>query len=361
MKMRTFIVAEAGVNHNGSLELAKRLVDVALEAGADAVKFQTFNTEDLVCVNAPKAEYQRRTTSSDESQYKMLKSLELSQVEQIELREHCQKRNILFLSTPFDLKSVDFLNNILDLPLIKIASGEITNLPLLLKIAKTGKQVILSTGMCMFGDIETALSVLAFGYLYQCNEIFPPIRLCEEAYCTLQGQQIIQEKVSLLHCTSEYPAPYEEVNLRVLSTLKHAFGLSVGYSDHTLGIAVPIAAVACGAEIIEKHFTLDKALPGPDHQASLDPQELSSMITSIRQIELALGNSKKIPTLSELKNRMVARKSLVALQEIRKDEVFTEQNLGCKRPGNGISPVNFWNLKDKHAERDYKKDEMVDF
>lgn len=357
--MKTFIIAEAGVNHNGSLELAKQLVDVALEAGADAIKFQSFHAENLVCFNAPKAEYQKTWTSIKESQYEMLKLLELSEQHQIELHQYCKKNSILFLSSPFDLSSIDFLNHSLNLPLFKIPSGEITNYPLLIKIARTGKKSILSTGMSTLGEIESALSILAFGYLYQSETINPSKASSEEIYYSEQGQKILRENVSLLHCTSEYPAPFEETNLRVIQTLHHAFGLPIGYSDHTLGIAVAIAAVASGATIIEKHFTLSKSMSGPDHQASLEPHELTSMIKGIRQVELALGNSLKIPTKSELKNRVIARKSLVSLENIKKGDLFTEKTIGCKRPGNGVSPKEFYDYKDKCAERDYEKDELI--
>ena len=353
---KTFIIAEAGVNHNGSLALAKQLIDVALDAGADAVKFQTFHAEELVCTHAPKAEYQK-IVGPDESQFNMLKSLELSESNQIELHRYCKNRSILFLSSPFDLKSVDFLDKVLDLPIIKIPSGEITNLPLLLKIGHTGKQVILSTGMSTLGEIETALAILAYGYLHPADKF--KLSSAEEIYYSTAGQAILQEKVSLLQCTTEYPAPFAETNLRVMQTFCDAFGLPVGYSDHTLGIAIAIAAVARGATIIEKHFTLDKTMTGPDHRASLEPLELTAMITSIRQVELAIGNGKKIPTASEIKNRDIARKSLASLAEIKKGELLSEKNMGCKRPGNGISPINFYDYKDKHADRDYKKDELI--
>lgn len=357
MNTKTFIIAEAGVNHNGSLTLAKKLVDAAVAAGADAVKFQTFQAEDLVCTHAPKAEYQKASTSSDESQFEMLKSLELSKEHHLELFKYCKQQSIQFLSSPFDLNGVDFLTDIIDLPLIKIPSGEITNLPLLLKVARKNKNVILSTGMSTLGEIENALSILAFGYLLKNED--PTIDLLNENYYSDAGQEILRQKVSLLHCTTEYPTPFEEVNLRVMNTLKQAFGLPVGYSDHTLGIAVSIAAVANGATIIEKHFTLDKTMPGPDHKASLEPVELAAMIQGIRQVELAMGNTKKIPTKSELKNRAIARKSLVALEKITKGEPYSEKNLGCKRPGSGISPIQFYSMKEKVSDRDYEKDEMI--
>ncbi|MEI7818137.1 MAG: N-acetylneuraminate synthase, partial [Desulfuromonadales bacterium] len=274
----TYIIAEAGVNHNGSLALAKKLVEVAADAGADAVKFQTFKADSLVSRLAPKAEYQSKATGADESQYEMIRKLELDEQAHEMLIEHCTVCGIQFLSTPFDLESVDLLAGRFDLSCIKIPSGDITNGPLLLKIAHTGKPVILSTGMSTLGEIEEALGVLAFGYL-GVGEPSPAVfRL---AYCSIQGQELLLEKVTLLHCTTEYPAPVEEVNLNTLDTLRSAFGLPVGYSDHTEGITVPIAAVARGAVIIEKHFTLDRTLPGPDHKASLEPTELKQMVTAI--------------------------------------------------------------------------------
>lgn len=356
---KIFFIAEAGVNHNGSLTIAKQLIDTAKEAGADAVKFQSFHADDLVCFNAPKAEYQKKTTFSDHSQYEMLKSLELSESEQITLFNYCQSKKILFMSSPFDLISAHFIINNLNSPIIKIPSGEITNLPLLVTIARSGKKVILSTGMCTLGEIEIALSILAHGYIYPNEQTYPTLSLCEDTYHSKHGQSILQNHVTLLHCTTEYPAPFEEVNLRVLKTLKSAFKLPVGYSDHTLGTAVSIAAVACGAQVIEKHFTLDKTLPGPDHQASLEPNELAFSVKSIRQVELALGTSKKIPSSSEFKNRSIARKSLVALKSIKQGDQFDASNMGCKRPGSGISAIYYSHFTNLQADRDYEQDELI--
>ena len=356
---KIFIIAEAGVNHNGSLAMAKQLIDAAVNAKADAVKFQTFCTEDLVSKNAPKAEYQSKKTTNHESQYEMLKSLELTEDAQKELQLYCKKRCILFLSSPFDLKSLHFLHDTLNVPIIKIASGEITHLPLLLRSAQTGKKIILSTGMSSLGEIETALAILAFGYLNSTETFYPSINVCLDFFYSDEGQFILAEKVSLLHCTSEYPAPFDEINLRALRTLHLAFGLPLGYSDHTVGTAISMAAVACGAKIIEKHFTLYKKLPGPDHTASLDPDELSALVTGIRQVEQALGHSKKIPTLSEMKNRLIARKSLVAITKIQCGDLLTEQNMGSKRPGHGISPLYFDQMKDTRADRDYEPDELL--
>jgi len=356
---KVFIIAEAGVNHNGSLGLAKELVDIAAESGADAVKFQTFKAEKMISRYAPKAMYQIKTTGEMESQLEMVKKLEFSSGQFLELAEYCSAKGIEFMSSPFNLESVDFLAEELQVVRIKIGSGEITNAPLLYKAAKTGRPVILSTGMSTLGEIEMALGVLAFGYIDK-GERKPSIEAFKQAYISDQGQKALQERVTLLHCTTEYPAPFEEVNLKVLETLRQAFGLKVGYSDHTLGISIPIAAVALGAEVIEKHFTLDKNLSGPDHKASLEPEELKAMVSSIRQVEQALGSGKKIPTVSEINTMIAARKSLTALKEIRQGEEYTEDNLGCKRPGNGLSPLYYWELLGRKASRDYKADEMVE-
>ncbi|GBF10547.1 N-acetylneuraminate synthase [Tepidibacillus sp. HK-1] len=354
---RTFIIAEAGVNHNGSLELAKRLVDIAVEAGADAIKFQTFKANKISVKNAPKADYQKKTTDNNESQFDMLKKLELDEFSHKILIDYADEKGIEFLSTPFDLESAEFLTTQLNLSKIKISSGDITNAPLLLKIAKTGTPVILSTGMSSLSEIEAALSVLAYGYTNLNEE--PSLEVFQKAYARIEGQQVLQEKVTLLHCTSEYPAPFDEVNLKAMDTIKHAFQLPVGLSDHTTGIAIPIAAVARGARIIEKHFTLNKNLPGPDHKASLEPDELKEMIRSIRQVEIALGSPIKSPTLSELNNKTVVRKSLIAATKIKKGEHFTEKNLTVKRPGNGISPMHYWDWLNKTSDKDYEANEMV--
>ena len=353
-----FIIAEAGVNHNGSLELAKQLVDVAVQAGADAVKFQTFKADKVVSRFASKAEYQTRNTGTTESQLEMVKKLELAEEQHMVLAEHCWKRGIEFMSTPFDLDSVDFLANVVNVSRLKIPSGEITNGLILLKIARTGKPIILSTGMSTLDEVETALGVLAFGF--RNSQEKPSMEAFKEAYSSNEGQSFLKDKVSLLHCTTEYPAPFDEVNLKAMDTLRDKFALPVGYSDHTIGIAVPIAAVARGAVIIEKHFTLDRNLPGPDHKSSLEPNELKQMVNSIRQVELALGNGIKQPTTSELKNMAVARKSLVAIKEIKKGEMFTETNLGAKRPGTGLSPFEYWDLLGKKADKEYIVDEVIE-
>jgi N-acetylneuraminate synthase len=357
MNNKTYIIAEAGVNHNGSVTMAKELIDVAADCGADAVKFQTFKAEKIVGKTAEKAAYQQQTTEKTESQYDMIKRLELGEAAHRELLAHCVRRNIRFLSTPFDGSSLQFLTEGLNLPYIKIASGEITNAPFLLEVAKTNKPVILSTGMSTLGEIETALGVLSFGYL-QCEEQ-PGIAAFQRSYASRAGQAVLQLKVSLLHCTTEYPASFSEVNLRAMDTLRNAFQLPVGLSDHTQGIAVAIAAAARGAAIVEKHFTLDRSLPGPDHKASLEPDELKVMVASIRQVEAALGSASKIPSPAEYKNQPVARKSLVADTKIKKGEKFTVENLAVKRPGNGVQPIYYWDFIGKTAERDYAPDESV--
>lgn len=354
---RTYIIAEAGVNHNGSLDMAKKLVEVAAESGADAVKFQTFKADTLVSRSAPKAEYQTKTTDTAESQYEMIRKLELDEHAHETLIEHCLTCNIQFLSTPFDLESVDLLAGRFNLPCIKIPSGDITNAPLLLKIAQTGKPAILSTGMSTLGEIEDALGVLAFGYL---GKVSPSIEAFRLAYCSAGGQAALKEKITLLHCTTEYPAPVEDVNLKVLDTLKSAFDLRVGYSDHTEGITVPIAAVARGAVVIEKHFTLDRTLPGPDHTASLEPTELKQMVTAIRVVEQTLGSGRKHPTPSELKNMRVARKSLVATCAMSAGESFTAEHLAVKRPGNGLSPMHYWELLGQKVSRGLGVDEVIE-
>jgi N,N'-diacetyllegionaminate synthase len=332
--MRTFIIAEAGVNHNGDWDTAMKLIDAASEAGADAIKFQTFKTENLVSRSAQKAEYQKITTWKTETQFEMLKKLELSEKAHYDLFQYCQQRKIMFMSTPFDIESIDFLNN-LGLELFKIPSGEITNLPYLRKIGKFNKKVILSTGMADLGEIEDALNVL-----------------------TESGTP--KNNIVVLHCNTEYPTPYEDVNLQAMLTIKEAFKVNVGYSDHTIGIEIPIAAVALGADVIEKHFTLDKNMPGPDHKTSLEPKELKTMVEAIRNIEKALGDGVKKVSASELKNRPIVRKSIVAARHIKKGEVFTGENITVKRPGEGISPMKWDIIIGRRASKAFKKDEQIE-
>jgi len=329
-----FIIAEAGVNHNGSLNLAKRLVDAAAEAGADAVKFQTFKASNLVSKNAQKADYQKHPTLKDETQHSMLTKLELDDEAHGIIIEYCKKKNILFLSTPFDIDSVDMLNN-LGMPIYKIPSGEITNLIYLRHIGRLGKEIILSTGMSSLEEVGDALDVL-------------------------ENEGIPRAKITVLHATTEYPCPIDEVNLKAMLTIKKTFRVKVGYSDHTSGIEVPIAAVALGACVIEKHFTLDRAMDGPDHKASLEPDELKSMVSAIRNIEQALGSGVKKPSHCELKNIPVSRKSIVAIRNIKKGELFSEQNLGTKRPGYGISPMRWDEVLGKTAVRNFVVDEQIE-
>ena len=355
--MSVYIIAEAGVNHNGSPELAKNLVEAAAEAGADAVKFQTFHAEQLASASAQKAAYQQETTDAGESQVDMLRKLELPWDAYPELIALCKEKGVDFLSTPFEMDSLRFLVEECHIPKVKIPSGEITNGPFLLEIARTGLPVILSTGMSTLGEVETALSVLAYGYLHDDvpngNEDFV------RSYGEAQARGILCEKISLLHCTTEYPAPFDEVNLAAMETMKRVFGLPVGYSDHTEGIVIPLAAAARGAEFIEKHFTLDKTLPGPDHKASLAPDELAEMVRGIRQIENAIGNGRKAPTAREWENLAVVRKSLVAKRAIRDGEAFLADNLVVKRPASGTSPMRYWDILGRRASRNYEADEPI--
>jgi N-acetylneuraminate synthase len=355
---KTFIIAEAGVNHNGSIEMACALVDVAATAGADAVKFQTFKATEVISRHAPKADYQKLTTSASESQLDMVQKLELSEADHHILISHAKTKKIEFLSTPFDLPSLRLLTDRFELSTIKIPSGEITNAPFLLEVARTGKKVILSTGMSTLGEVETALGALAFGYTGD-QDTKPGSNAFLIAFASDVGQAALREHVSLLHCTTEYPAPYAEVNLKAMNTLTNAFGLPVGLSDHTIGIHVPVAAVARGATIIEKHFTLDKSLPGPDHAASLEPNELEQMVKAIRYVEIALGDGIKRPTESEMKNRDISRKSLVAAKPIQAGQVLGTEDIAIKRPGTGLSPMCYWDYLRSKAGRDYFVDEML--
>ncbi|MDD1619893.1 MAG: N-acetylneuraminate synthase [Methylococcaceae bacterium] len=355
--MSVFIIAEAGVNHNGSLETAMRLVDAAVAAGADAVKFQTFKAEKLVTQAAEKAEYQKQSSGEAESQLAMLKGLELKYEFHFQLRDYCLAQGIQFLSTAFDFDSLAFLVQEVGIEQLKIPSGEITNGPFLLAHAKTGKNIIVSTGMTTLGEVETALGVLAFGYLEWDK---PSLAAFQQAFSTVEGQAILKNKVTLLHCTSEYPTPMADVNLLSMDVLRQAFDLPVGYSDHTEGLVVPIAAAARGATLIEKHFTLDKNLKGPDHKVSLAPEELKQMVAAIRSVEQALGSPRKIPQPVELENRNVVRKSLVAGAAIPVGESFSAENLTSKRPGMGVSPMEYWRLLGKASQRAYRPDDLIE-
>lgn len=331
---KTFIIAEAGVNHNGRIDKAMLMVDAAAAAGADAVKFQTFKADKIIAINAPKACYQKESIASDESQLEMVKKLELDETAHIRLQQHCVYKGIQFLSSPFDLESIDLLVR-LGLGIFKIPSGEITNLPYLRKLGALKKRLFLSTGMAELSEIGDALNVL-----------------------TQSGTPL--ENVTVLHCNTEYPTLFEDVNLRAMLTIGHTFGVAVGYSDHTSGIEVAVAAVALGATVLEKHITLDRNLPGPDHKASLEPDELKAMVKAIRNIEKALGDSIKSPSPSELKNRPIARKSLVAARKILKGEQFSTDNIAAKRPGTGVSPMRWDEIIGRKANRNYNEDELID-
>ena len=331
----TIIIAEAGVNHNGSIELAKLLIDEAVESGVDYIKFQTFKSENLVTRTAKQADYQKKNIGdSDNSQYNMLKELELSEEQHFELIEYCNKKGFKFFSTAFDMDSIDFLTS-LNLGLWKIPSGELTSYPYVKKIASFGEPVILSTGMSSTEEISDTVNLLVS--------------------CGLP-----KEKITILHCNTEYPTPMCDVNLLAMNSIKKRFQTEIGYSDHTVGIEVPIAAVALGAKVIEKHFTLDRNLPGPDHKASLEPSELKAMVSAIRNIEQALGSEEKKVSSSEMKNKAVARKSIVAAKAIKAGEMFSEENLTVKRPGIGISPMKWESVIGQVAIRDFEQDELIE-
>ena len=330
---KTFIIAEAGANHNGKIEIARKLIDVAVEAGVDAVKFQTFKAKNIVSKYANKAEYQQKTTNSKESQFEMIKNLELDTTTHKKLITYCRKKNIIFLSSPFDNYSIDLLND-LGLEIFKIPSGEITNLPYLRKIGGLKKKIIISSGMADLDEIENALNILI-------------------------NSGTKKDNITVLHCNTEYPTPMKDVNLTAMQTIQQAFKIKVGYSDHTLGIEVPIAAVAMGAKVIEKHYTLDKNMEGPDHKASIEPDELKQMVKAIRNIEIALGNGIKQPSPSEIKNILIVRKSIVAVKNIKKGDIFTENNIAVKRPGNGISPIKWEKIIGRKAIKNFKKDDLI--
>jgi N-acetylneuraminate synthase len=356
MNDRVLVIAEAGVNHNGSLDNALALVDTAAEAGADVVKFQSFRADKLVTRHAPKAQYQVSNTGEAGAQIDMLARLELAREDHHVLAERARQRGIRFMSTAFDAENLAFLAT-LGMPAVKIPSGDITCGPLLLQSARLRQKLIVSTGMCTLRDIEDALGVLAFG-LTKSQEPRGQ-RDFAEAFASAEGKVALERHVTLLHCVTQYPAPPESVNLRAMRTMADTFGLPVGYSDHTLGIDVSLAAVALGATVIEKHFTLDRNLPGPDHLASLEPAELARMVSGIRTISVALGKSDKQPAPQEIANLPIARRSLVAARDIRRGEVFTADMLAAKRPGSGISPLQFWDVVGTPAVRDFAADEIV--
>lgn len=332
MGSEVFIIAEAGVNHNGSIEIAKKLIDEAAFAGVNAVKFQTFKTENLVCKNAKKADYQIETTDVEETQYDMLKKLELTPEMHKELIEYCGEKGVMFLSTPFDIDSLRYLVQC-GVEIIKIPSGEITNYPYLREVGCTGKAVILSSGMSRLEEVNAAVNVL---------------------------KEYGSKDITVLHCNTEYPTPYADVNLKAMLTMRDELHVKMGYSDHTQGIEIPVAAAALGATVIEKHFTLDKNMEGPDHRASLEPQELCEMVRQIRNVELALGSGQKVPSASEQKNINIVRKSIVAKEGIKQGEIFTDENITAKRPGSGISPMRWNEVIGQRAIRNFEADELIE-
>ena len=330
---KTLIIAEAGVNHNGDIDIASELIDAATDAGANIIKFQTFTTKNILLKTSKKAEYQKVATDIYESQYEMLRKLELSKHDHQILADYCVQKGIEFLSSPFDLESIDLLNE-LGVKRFKIPSGEITNLPYLRYISSMGKPIILSTGMSTLEEVDGAINIILESGLYK-------------------------DEITLLHCNTEYPTPMKDVNLKAMLTMRDKFGVNIGYSDHTLGIEIPIAAVALGATVIEKHFTLDRNLPGPDHSASLECDELKSMVVAIRNIEIAIGNGIKRPSPSEIENIAVARKSIVANKSIMKGEQFNEDNLAVKRPGTGLSPMMWDSVVGRESDKDYNEDDFI--
>lgn len=359
MQPRTLIIAEAGVNHNGDCARALALVEAAARAGADVVKFQSFRAERLAIAEAAKAGYQRATTGSGQSQLEMLRALELSDEDEERVARACVAANITYMSTPFDADSATHLVRRIGVTTLKVGSGDLTNAPLLLHLARFRLPIILSTGMATLAEVEQALGVIAFGYVRDGGARPTPADFAE----VLLNRGVwaeLRSKVTLLHCTTEYPADPHSINLRAMATLRNAFGLPVGFSDHSRGIHIAATAVALGAVVIEKHMTLDRDLPGPDHRASIEPDEMAAMVAAIRDIEASLGDGRKIPAPEEIPNRAVARRSLVATRPIRSGERFSEENLGVKRPGTGIAPVEYWTYLGKTAPRDYAADEALE-
>lgn len=356
---KTYIIAEAGVNHNGNKKLALELIDIASESGADAIKFQTFKAENLVTPYAKQAAYQSLNSGVEESQYQMLKKLELENEFYFDLESRCKEKNIDFLSTAFDLESLNFLVSNFNLSYLKVPSGEITNGPFLLSHALTGKNIILSTGMSDLKEIKKALSVLAFGYLKKIETKKILEKDLTDAFNSIEGQNILKKKVTILHCTSDYPASINEINLGAMETIRDKFNTKVGYSDHSKGFLVSLSAAILGANVIEKHFTKNKKLKGPDHKASLNPKELKQMISLIREFEVIRGSKEKRPSKSEIKNLKIVRKSIVAKEKIKKGEKFTEKNLTFKRPGGGMSPMNLWKILGTKSKKDYEKEDII--
>ena len=353
-----FVIAEAGVNHNGDRKLAFDLIDVAAESGSDAIKFQTFKAKDLATADARKAAYQRSSSNPLENQVDMLTRLELDFDFHFELQSYCLSKNIIFMSTAFDHDSLNFLDKVLGVEIIKFPSGEITNGPLLLRAGRSGKKIILSTGMSNLREIEEALGVLAYSTVT--DDGLPSRDNFNSSLRSEEGRRLLYERVTLLHCTTCYPAPTESVNLLAMDTLRSAFNLQVGLSDHSAGVHISIAAAARGAQVIEKHFTIDRSLPGPDHYASLEPGELREMVSQVRDIEIALGDGKKFAADCELDNMEVARNSLVAKISIAEGDLFSAKNLAAKRPGNGMSPMEYWSMLGQPASKSYKPDQLID-
>ena len=357
MSKKCFIIAEAGVNHNGDKSLALQLIDIAAKAGADAVKFQSFKAENVVIASAPKAEYQLSSTAKEDSQLQMLKALELPNSYLNELADHARSLGLKFMSTAFDIHSLNYLVDKIKVDVLKVPSGEITNGPFLLEIARKGLPIICSTGTANESEIESALDILAFGLTNaKVPKSFDEIKGASK---TSPGASALQEKVIVLHCVSEYPAPFNEVNLNAMDTMREKFNLPIGYSDHTTGIVVPIAAVAKGACVIEKHFTISRTMKGPDHAASIEPNELRALVESIRIVEQALGHNRKEPSPTEIKNIPIVRRSLVAAKDIREGDVITAEMLTAKRPGTGVSPLKYWELLGTKAKKSYSKDQQI--
>lgn len=357
MSNSVFIIAEAGVNHNGQKDLAFSLIDAAAEAGADAVKFQTFTAEGLVTPKAGMAAYQKRNLGKSGSQLEMLKKLELSREDHFALAEHCKKCGVAFMSSPFDMDSLAFLLDEMKLPIIKVPSGELTNGPYLFALGQSGRKCIISTGMAVMGEITEALDLIAWGYLRR--SVPRTISQVRGTSATTEGKATLAENLVLLHCTTEYPAAFDSINLRAMKTLMDNFGLPVGLSDHSEGIAVPIAAAALGATIVEKHLTLDRTLPGPDHKASLSPAELRQMVAGIRAVEQALGQADKVPSAIELENAKIARKSIVAAKIISAGDIIGPKDVDIKRPAGGISPMYYWDIIGQTAQHPYEPGDLI--
>ena len=358
--MSVYVIAEAGVNHNGSQKQAFELVEAAIASGADAVKFQIFRAQDLVTSTAVKAKYQLENTAASETQHKMLQGLELPYELHCEIAAYCKTKKIDYLASVFDFKSLEYLVQHIDPPFLKIASGEITNGPFLLKHAEKRKKLLLSTGMSTIVEIEQALQIIAFGLIHgPTGDYCPSIKDFEKAFVSDEGQKVLRSFVTLLHCTTQYPTPGDEVNLQAMVTINKEFGLDIGFSDHSVGDLAPTVATALGAKMIEKHLTLDKNMLGPDHSASMEQHEFAKMVDLIRSVEATLGSGVKRPTESELKNRIAVRRSLVCSRGIKKGELFTDENLSCKRPGSGISPMKYWKYLGHKASKDLGDDQLL--